>query len=74
MSEWISVDERLPKDEVNTYRGENNGEYPEYIVMVKDAKVPTVLVFEGEFWVDDDGAVYNVTHWMPMPAPPEVTQ
>ncbi len=71
MSEWTSVEARPGQTAVDNYRGQNNGEYPEFIVMIEGAKVPTVLYFTGEYWVDDGGIPYSVTHWMPLPEPPE---
>jgi len=61
---WISVDERLPK--------------PDTTVL---GYMPTVdywyglLIHDGESWIDwvDESYEPNgeVTHWMPLPAPPE---
>ncbi len=62
--EWISVKDRLP---------EENNTFSEFIVIVRGAKRPTVLEYQGhEWWVDENGNYYDVTHWMPLPEPPEV--
>lgn len=70
MSNWISVKDRLP-DEIGIY-----------IVYVKGAEESTAAlynpVFErlfsgGGFAPIDESASFAeaVTHWMPLPAPPE---
>ena len=60
--EWISANNPPQK------RGE-------YIVAIKYAEVSTTLVFDGTSWSDYSAAgqkiYYDVTHWMPLPAPPK---
>ena len=59
---WIPVSERLPNkgDEVLVY----NGDY-----------IESVEYINNDFWMTmDDGEVENVTHWMPLPAPPEAEE
>ena len=73
-NEWVSVEERLP---------EGNGGY---IVTACDEGCPagegiwydTVVVFAEYYdgcWTWNDGTEYDltdiVTHWMPLPAPPD---
>ena len=78
---WIPVTDRLPDQELAEFRekfGWDND--PEFLVMIKGAKVPTTLYYneEGEFYsIDTDGndTYYVVTHWMSLPpAPKEVLQ
>ena len=64
-NEWISVEERLPKEmqEVLVYRGHHSGLTNTY----------TYLGNHG--WEDDHGYWgrtddEGITHWMPLPAPP----
>lgn len=74
MSEWISVDERLPA-------------YGRPVLIVCDGVVQNVTFirdgadedddicwFEPYFFYHDDSAkisFHSVTHWMPLPPPPE---
>jgi len=48
----------------------------EYIVVIKGAASSTTLLYENGQWFEqsDDGDpyyYYEVTHWMPLPNPPE---
>lgn len=69
MSEWISVEDRLPEelDGVITYRGECG-------------HVTAATFLNGDFQgisISVGGFVKlggNVTHWMPLPNPPEETK
>ena len=61
-SEWIPVSERLPDDGQSV------------IVFWRKYKEVGEAVFgkeEGWFSTDRDGC-HDVSHWMPMPEPPEV--
>lgn len=48
----------------------------EYIVMIKGGANATTLLYDGRLWFEEDEegwqTYYNVTHWMPLPEPPEV--
>lgn len=70
-NEWISVDERLPDEELNQIKrlfpGENE---VEVLVMIEGAYIATTLYWDGEKFYDET-STYEVTHWMPLPAPPE---
>ena len=69
---WIPVTERLPNEELVAY----NEKYGEHecvgvIVLIKDAKVPYHLYWNGDYFVDENGEEYDVTHWMQMPPHPK---
>ena len=64
MSEWISVKDRLPKMET--------------LVLIQTKEPDRYLARLGGhkdmFWVEHDCGGFNlcdVTHWMPLPDPPE---
>lgn len=61
VSEWVSVDERLPE-----YVGD-------YLVVLDGTREMAVLFFDKwpPSWTDDDDTEYKVTHWMPTPFRPE---
>ena len=64
-NEWVSVEERLP------------GVSGNYICAVKDKNgsvwtIPAEWSLEMKMWIGAFGEIKNiVTHWMPLPAPPE---
>lgn len=67
MSEWISVKDRLPED---------NGKY---LVCVDGDKINPPYVITWWFWNGkfEDFQYFpsrHVTHWMPIPEPPEVEE
>ena len=61
MSEWISVNDRLPKE-------------GEFVLCACRANIYEVLRFYGNGWGHDpmhDYMLGFVTHWMPLPEPPK---
>lgn len=72
MSEWISVDERLPEDsrEVLCWYLNTEGRYC-YVIGSYSRRL-----FEGwETDIDNNECYYSpvkVTHWMPLPEPPDM--
>lgn len=63
---WIPVDERLP--EVNR-SPEEDDECPEFNVTIRGAEKATTLKYSpaDHTWFDDNGYVYDVIAWRPMP-------
>ncbi len=68
MSEWISVDERLPE------------ELGKYICYFSDGSIETYDfegLDDGRYGITDVGVGFeatkdwHVTHWMPLPEPPK---
>lgn len=60
MSEWISVNERLP---------EKHG----WFLTFGPQRRRAVVYFDDEdkVWADEDDSDIAVTHWMPLPEPTE---
>ena len=61
---WISVSERLPEGgvEVLVSVDENSDDCGYH-----------VCLYRGDEWVRSEaGYIFGVTHWMPLPEPPEV--
>ena len=65
---WISVEERLPE------------RYTPVLGYIKkedtEAYIAHVVVLDGGYWAKDTGVYYDdvggfITHWMPLPEPPE---
>lgn len=78
MSEWISVDTGLPPLDVPVWLVTNNGGI--FIGCRSDDAGGWLWGnCYGDFWLDSNNKWrtdtcetddYNVTHWMPLPAPP----
>jgi hypothetical protein len=64
-SEWISAD-NPPK----TYRDEY-GELIPFLVCCRGTVHPFRAMYDGKNWGDGIGRL-NVTHWMPLPEPPQM--
>ena len=61
MSEWISVEERLPEGRVTVL-----------IYSRVEGIQPASYLYKDSEWIGaDDDDLFVVTHWMPLPAPPE---
>ena len=63
MAQWISVKDRLPK------------RFETVLVVRKSKGQPLVTIGSmdiNNYWSVPAGRVKSVTHWMPMPEPPEV--
>ena len=66
MSEWISVDDRLPEDRASVLI--TNGSIVGHARIVENGYFGPIF---GIIASNDRVPSYNVTHWMPLPTPPE---
>ena len=74
VQEWISVDDRLPDnkehDWVLAQVVEDNGYM--HIPKVMEYRQQRNDWFEETYgWLSEHNGLFSVTHWMPMPQPPE---
>jgi len=62
LSEWISIDDQLPK-------------VAEDVIVFSEDKYQIDIGFlMNKKWYSDRGELHTVTHWMPLPNPPEVAE
>lgn len=70
VSGWISVKDRLPEGKLNPY----TRDYQEVICLLNTRFGCDVRTYEfgrGHFWHGPQEIDKYITHWMPMPEPPE---
>ena len=71
---WISVKDRLPT--VSEYRNGDkfksmdSNELVPFLVCCEDTEIPFRAFYDGKNWGDGWGK-QNVTHWQPLPQPPQ---
>lgn len=67
MSEWISVEDRLPEEaqEVLCFRGTDIGALMDVYTYIGDNK------WEDSYENWNYGDLEGITHWMPLPEPPK---
>ena len=68
-SEWVSIKNRRPDGECLAISMVNGPTYKEYLVGFIGESEESVSGYVCE---SDGETLYNVTHWMPKPEPPEV--
>lgn len=64
MSEWISVDDKIPAGGEGVF-----GWIAPYGIIKGGVAEP--VTYECGDWYDLAGRTCTVTHWMPLPAPPK---
>lgn len=67
---WIPVEERLPEVDEDTEETIEDDDCPEYIVTIRGASESTTLKYSPDgTWFDENGYVYDVIAWRPLPEP-----
>lgn len=65
-TQWISINDRLP----DAKYGESDS-----VLTISESGIQEVLYFDGSCWCHPTGevreSVFHITHWMPLPEPPE---
>ena len=69
-SEWIPCREVLPEQDKKYITYAETTKYCTHNEIYDDGRI-NILYFDGKEWYDDECIYYNVTHWMPLPEPPE---
>jgi len=75
---WISVEDRMPSNDTEVLTIKNNS-ISDYCYPHTNEEAQLIAFFSGEVWWDsafpeevkEDNMVEYVTHWMPLPEPPE---
>ena len=63
---WIPVEKRLP----DVTEGTEDPDCPEFNVMIKGVSRSTTLKYSWDgTWFDDNGYLYDVIAWQPLPEP-----
>lgn len=70
VNRWISVEDALPEKDKSYITYAETTKYCNHNELPEEARI-NVLYFNGEEWYDDECIYYNVTHYMPLPEPPE---
>lgn len=76
---WIPVTERLPKTERECWEDEDGSKFvsdvSEWLWGIDADEMQVRVRYESgpdfRCWYDDNGTTYGITHWMPLPAPPQ---
>ena len=67
---WIPVEERMPEVGEDTEETIEDDDCPEYIVTIRGASESTTLKYSPDgTWFDENGYVYDVIAWRPLPEP-----
>ena len=67
---WIPVEERLPEVDVDIAETFEDDDCPEYNVTIRGTSESTTLKYSPDgTWFDQNGYVYDVIAWRPLPEP-----
>ncbi len=67
---WIPCEERLPKVDADIDETWEDDDCPEYNITIKGASKATTLKYSPDgTWFDENGYVYDVIAWQPLPEP-----
>ena len=67
---WIPVEDRLPEVDADIEEIIEDDDCPEYIVTIRGESESTVLKYSPDgSWFDENGYVYDVIAWCPLPEP-----
>ena len=67
---WIPVEERLPEVNADIEEIIEDDDCPEYNVTIQGASESTTLKYSPDgTWFDDNGHIYAVIAWRPLPDP-----
>lgn len=70
VNRWISVEDELPENNKSYITYAETTKYCNHNEIPEELRI-NILYFNGEEWYDDECRYYNVTHYMPLPEPPE---
>lgn len=70
VNRWISVEDALPEKDKSYITYAETTKYCNHNELPEESRI-NILYFNGEEWYDEECRYYNVTHYMPLPEPPE---
>lgn len=70
VNRWISVEDALPEKDKSYITYSETTKYCNHNEIPEESRI-NILYFNGEEWYDEECRYYNVTHYMPIPEPPE---
>lgn len=70
VNRWISLEYALPEKDKSYITYSETTKYYNHNELPEDTRI-NILYFNGEEWYDEEIRYYNVTHYMPLPEPPE---
>lgn len=79
MSDWISVKDELPKSDYDVVLIIYSNDVNDYAYPYTSDEAQRIAFYSNGHWWEEsfpeackkDNVIADVTHWMPLPAPPE---